>query len=254
MSDPVLSDNGTHWISAIRKTCHLLVWETKVSPILLRESARMKKCSVLGVCLLFSMVAATALAGDNTVILASVDKNLPRKEITVTLPPLVTERYEYYDINGSSENDLLREMRRKGVTGDDGKKYEANTSWHVKWNYDHTHGTDSCSADSFQVIIEIVFRYPKWTRTAEAPQMLTDKWDSYMKHLITHENGHRDMVLEAADELSRAVSDMPPSQTCAQLDREVRILSRTRMNKLNDDERHYDEATNHGATQGAIFP
>ncbi len=205
-------------------------------------------------CLFFMMSAASALAGDNTVILASVEKNLPRREITVTLPPLVTERYEYYDINGISENDLLREMRRKGVTGDDGKKYEANTSWHVKWNYDHTRDTESCSAESFQVTIEIVFRYPKWTRISDAPQTLTDKWDNYMKRLIVHENGHRDMVLEAAAELSRAVSDMPPAQTCAQLDREMRILSRTRMIKLNDDERHYDEATNHGATQGAIFP
>ncbi len=214
----------------------------------------MKKSSVLGVCLLFTMVSATALAGDNTIILASVDRNLSRKEITVTLPPLVTERYEYYDINGSSENDLLREMRRKGVAGDDGKRYEANTSWHVKWNYDHTSDTESCSAESFQVTIEIVFRYPKWTRMADAPQALSDKWDNYMKRLIVHENGHRDMVLEAADELSRVVSEIPPAQTCAQLDQEVRRLSRTRMYKLNDDERYYDEATNHGATQGAIFP
>jgi predicted secreted Zn-dependent protease len=199
-------------------------------------------------------VATTASAGDNTVILANVEKNLPRQGITITLPPLVTERYEFYDINGSTEKDLKQEMRRKGVTGDDGKKYEAITRWLVRWNYDHTRGTESCSADSFQLIIEIVFRYPRWTRMEDAPHALMDKWEGYMKHLTAHENGHRDMVLQAAAGLSRAVSDMPPAQTCAQLDREVRILSRTRMNKLNDDERQYDEATNHGATQGAIFP
>lgn len=214
----------------------------------------MKISSSLIACIIFTIVATNALAGDNPVILANVEKKLPHSDITVTLPPLVTERYEYYDINGSCENELIREMRRKGVTGEDGRKYEANTSWHVKWNYDHTRGTQSCSADSFQVTIEIVFRYPRWTRMEDAPQALADKWDNYMKRLVVHENGHREMVLEAAAELSRAVSDMPPTQTCADLDRAVRFMSRTRMNKLNDDERHYDEATSHGATQGAIFP
>ncbi len=210
--------------------------------------------SVLCVCLIFMLVATTALAGDDTIILANVEQNLPRKEIKAALPPLITERYEYYDINGSCENDLLRDLRKKGVAWDDGKKYESVTSWHVKWNYSHTQDTHTCSADSFQVTVDIIFRYPKWTQIEDAPQMLADKWDDYMNHLLVHENGHRDMAVEAAADLSRAVSDLSPAQTCAELDRAVRILSRTRMNKLNDDERHYDEATNHGATQGAIFP
>ncbi|MGE5173859.1 MAG: DUF922 domain-containing protein [Betaproteobacteria bacterium] len=205
------------------------------------------------VCLIFAMVAVRASACDDSFIVASVEKNLPLQKKTVALPPLVTERYEYYDVHGSCENDVLCDLRRKGITWEDGKKYESVTSWHVKWNYGYNTGTQTCSADSFQVIVDIVFRYPKWTGTEDAPRTLAEKWDYYIKKLIMHENGHRDMAVEAAAELSRAVSEMPPAQTCTELDRAVRILSRTRMNKLNDDERHYDEATNHGATQGAVF-
>ncbi len=207
----------------------------------------------LAVCLIFAMVAVTASAGDDTVIVANVEKNLSLRKKAAALLPLVTERYEYYDVHGSSENDVLRELRRKGIAWENGKKYESVTSWHVKWNYGYTTGTQTCSADSFQVTVDVVFRYPKWTGTEDAPRTLAEKWDYYMKHLVMHENGHRDMAVEAAAELSRAVSQMSPPRTCAELDQEVRTLSRTRMNKLNDDERHYDEATNHGATQGAIF-
>jgi predicted secreted Zn-dependent protease len=208
----------------------------------------------LVVCFIFVMVAATALAGDDTVIVASVEKNLPLQKKIVALAPLVTERYEYYDIHGSCENDLLRELKQKGIAWGDGKKYESVTSWHVKWNYGYTADAQTCSADSYQVTVDIVFRYPKWTPMENAPRSLADKWDNYMKHLIVHENEHRDMALAAAAELSHAVSEIPPAKTCTELDRVVRNLSRARMNKLNDDERHYDEATNHGATQGAIFP
>ncbi|HUI44459.1 MAG TPA: DUF922 domain-containing protein [Nitrospirota bacterium] len=214
----------------------------------------MKILAVLVVCLIFAMVTTTALAGDNTVIVASAEKNLPLRKRTVVLPPLVTERYEYYNVQGSCENDLLCELKRKGIAGGDGKKYESITSWHVRWNYGYTNDAQTCSANSFQVTVDIVFRYPKWMQTGDAPRALTDKWYNYMKNLIVHENGHRDMAVEAAADLTRTVSELSPAQTCAEVDRTVRILSRARMNKLNDDERHYDEATNHGAAQGAIFP
>jgi predicted secreted Zn-dependent protease len=214
----------------------------------------MKIPAVLTVCLISAMAAATALAGDDAVIVASAEKNLPFREKTVAVPPLVTERYEYYDVHGSCENDLLCELKRKGVGWGDGKRYESFTSWHVRWNYGYANEMQTCRADSFQVTVEIVFHYPKWMQTEGVPPPLADKWDNYMKHLIVHENGHRDMAVEAATDLTRTVSEMSPVQTCAQVDRAVQILSRARMNKLNYDERHYDEATNHGATQGAIFP
>lgn len=207
----------------------------------------------LAACLVFALIAVTASAGDDTVVVASVGNNLSLRNKAAALPPLVTERYEYYDIHGSCENDLLRELRRKGVAWEDGKRYESVTNWHVKWNYGHTAGAQTCSADSFQVAVDIVFRYPNWTRTEDAPPTLAEKWDAYMQRLIMHENEHRDMAVEAAAELSRAVSEMSPAQTCVELDQAVRALSYSRMNKLNDDERHYDEATNHGALQGAIF-
>jgi len=214
----------------------------------------MKIPVAFAVCIILVIAAVTALAGDDTVIVASVEKNLPLQGKNVALPPLVTERYEYYDVHGSCESDLQCELKKKGVAWGDGKRYESLTSWYVSWKYGYINDTQTCSADSFHVTVDIVFRYPKWMQTEDAPRPLADKWDNYMKHLIVHENGHRDMAVEAATDLTRTVSEMSPAHTCAEVDRAVRILSRARMNKLNDDERHYDEATHHGATQGAIFP
>ncbi len=207
----------------------------------------------IGICLLFMTIAVTTYAVDGKVVVANVDKNLPLRKKTVAVTPVVTEKYEYYEVGGSCEKDLQCQMRQKGITWYDGKKYDSATSWHVKWDYGYDRGPQTCSADSFRVVVEIIFRYPKWVRTGDVPQPLVNKWDDYMKHLIMHENGHRDMAVEAAAELSRAVAELPPAPTCAALDREVRALSRARMNRLSDDERAYDAATNHGYTQGAVF-
>ncbi len=207
----------------------------------------------IAACLVCVMMAATASAGDKAVMVASVSKNLPVGKKSTTLPPSVTEQYEYYDVQGSCENDLIRDLGKKGIPWDDGKRYESVTSWHVKWHYGYSADSQACSADGFQVNVDIVFRYPRWLRTEHAPLTLAEKWSSYMENLIVHENEHRDMAVEAAEDLSRVISEMPPATTCSDLDRAVRALSHERMKKLNDDERHYDEATNHGATQGAIF-
>jgi predicted secreted Zn-dependent protease len=104
------------------------------------------------------------------------------------------------------------------------------------------------------VFVEIVYRYPKWVRTDDASRPLVEKWDRYMKNLITHENGHRDMVAEAAAELTRAVAGLPPAATCAEIDRKVKALCRERMEKLTEDQKGYDAATEHGVKQGAVFP
>ncbi len=71
---------------------------------------------------------------------------------------------------------------------------------------------------------------------------------------MIHERGHRDLAVAAAEELSRAVGELPPARTCADLDKEVQDLSRLKMKSLNEDEKAYDLYTDHGKKQGAVFP
>ncbi|HWR72283.1 MAG TPA: DUF922 domain-containing protein [Nitrospirota bacterium] len=169
-------------------------------------------------------------------------------------PPLLAEKNEYYEISGCSEHELHHDLKKKCIPGNNGKKFDSITTWDVKWDYDHESAPGTCAAESFMVTVDIIYRYPKWTRTGEVPQLLVEKWDRYLQNLILHEKGHRDMVAEAAAELTRAVADLPPAPTCSQLDRKVRALSRERMEKLKEDQNKYDADTKHGATQGAIFP
>lgn len=198
-------------------------------------------------------VAATCPAGE-TVDVASIDSNTHRQITSRAVPPVVKETYEYYEIEGNSEDQLRSEMCRNGCKWKDGRTYDSVTNWHVKWDYDYDRTPQTCSADSFRATVDITFRYPKWVRTDDVPGPLAAKWDSYMKSLVEHETGHRDMAVEAATELSRAVAGLPPAPTCAELDRAVRSLCHDRLKKLNAEAQEYDEATRHGSVQGAVFP
>jgi predicted secreted Zn-dependent protease len=212
---------------------------------------RLKKGAMLSVLIL--CLTATALAGEDRPIIADLGKGPAPQKKNVT-QPIVIEKYDYYEVGGCCEKDIQCDLKQKCIKWSDGKKYDSITSWKVKWDYGYDRAPETCSVDSFRVTVAISFRFPKWARPGDAPQQLVDKWDSYMKNLVIHENGHRDMAVEVATELSSAVADLPPALTCAEIDREVQKLSRTYMMKLKEDEKEYDAATNHGHTQGAVFP
>jgi len=211
----------------------------------------LKKAIVIS---LVYLTALPAFADDGRIDIASVDRDIYRHQERVVLAPAVREKHVLYEITGYGEKDLRDQMNRQGIAWSDGKKYDSVTSWHVTWDYEHERSLQSCSAETFQATAEITIRYPKWVRTDAAPQELAHKWDGYLASLMEHEQGHRDMVVEAVEDLTRAVALLPAAPTCAELDRRVRSLCHERMAKLNDDAKEYDAATLHGAEQGAVFP
>ena len=204
--------------------------------------------------LLLMTVTATCLA-DERVDTANIDKKaIHQTQRGRTVPPVVKESYEYYEVKGNSEDQLRSELCRNGCKWKDGKTYDSVTNWHVKWDYDYDRSPESCSARSFKVFVDVGFRYPKWVRADDVPGQLVAKWDLYMNSLVEHETGHRDMAVQAAAELARDVAALPPASTCAELDRAVKSLCRERLDRLNDGAKEYDETTHHGSAQGAVFP
>ncbi|MHB8843381.1 MAG: DUF922 domain-containing protein [Nitrospirota bacterium] len=208
----------------------------------------------ISLALLFAVLAVTTSAAEDRVDMASLDRDQSSWINSKVLPPVVTERYEYYEVCGCDEEELHCDLKKKCVRWSDGHKYDSLTSWDVKWGHGYDRALGTCAVDSFKPIIEITFRYPKWKRTDDAPRPLMEKWDRYLKNLIIHENGHRDLVVKAASDLSHDVAQLSSAPTCADLDRNVRSLFRKKMERMNKDQREYDETTKHGNTQGAVFP
>lgn len=199
-------------------------------------------------------MATAAFGADANLKVANIDQNpLVPEAIPPAVTPQVTEKYEYYDIMGQTETDLRRQMSQNGIKWDDGKTYDALTTWNVKWNYGYDSAATGCVAQSFNATVDITFRYPRWIRGNDLVEPLATKWDTYMSNLILHENGHRDMAVQQTADFVRAVSELA-AQSCAELDRQIESLGRDSMAKLNSDERDYDATTIHGTTQGAVFP
>jgi predicted secreted Zn-dependent protease len=69
-----------------------------------------------------------------------------------------------------------------------------------------------------------------------------------------HAKGHRDKTLEVAEGITRAVVEMPPASSCAELHRKAQLLCHDRLEQLDEEKAEYDASTDHGRVTGIAFP
>ena len=204
-------------------------------------------------CFIANLIATDASAGNRAEVAIADKQALSTLHNSVTRP-VFNETIEYYDICGNCEGDLYREMKEKGCTWIDGKKYHSLTSWSLKWDYGYKRTGNTCAAESFQPIVTISIRYPRWKKPDRPQAKLEEKWDSFVLNLKMHEEGHRDMVVEAVSDVVFAVMKLPPQTDCDTLDRKIKKICNNRMYQLENESNRYDSRTDHGLKQGAGFP
>lgn len=75
----------------------------------------------------------------------------------------VDERTEYYEITGSTAQELRRAMDRLRPTDAKGRRFDGHTRWDVRWRYQLTSGERSCALKEFGTSVQIVVTLPNWS-------------------------------------------------------------------------------------------
>ena len=101
--------------------------------------------------------------------------------------------------------------------------------------------------------VNVKFTLPKWKNRGDSNGMLRNKWDKYYMALINHENGHKKFGIGAAEEIESQLIKLS-SKSCKTLEKKANALGKNIIDKYASLEKEYDEETNHGMNNGAIFP
>jgi predicted secreted Zn-dependent protease len=168
-------------------------------------------------------------------------------------PPDVRERVEYYDVAGSSAQEIRHSIDRLRPKADDGERFDAFTRWEVRWDYRYELGESGCAISEFTTSVRIVMTLPRWS-PGLAGSELKKHWEKYYRALVDHERGHADIAVQAAEDIQEQASALPPVSTCLALETAVdgraeEILERHRRKEIA-----YDARTRHGTARGAVFP
>jgi predicted secreted Zn-dependent protease len=168
--------------------------------------------------------------------------------------PVVDVKKDYYWVSGRTARDIRNDLNMKTPVREDGMKYDARTDWFVKWTFWWNESSSLCTIIKVETRADIHYVLPKLRRSGWIPNSLKQKWESYMKALLHHENEHKDLGVRAAREIEKEIGNMAARRACKQLEIDANRLGHKIMKKFNDLEREYDRKTNHGMNDRAVFP
>jgi predicted secreted Zn-dependent protease len=157
----------------------------------------------------------------------------------------VDEAVDTYTVTGSTADEI-----RQSINANRDGDFDAFTSWYLTWQY----STSACDGSGLVVLVEIAYSLPEWDEPPAADAALVDEWNAYMDALLCHEYGHARFGLEAANEVYTELSTIDAGGDCAAQQTQADAAFQRILDDYVAREVAYDEATNHGATMGAVFP
>jgi predicted secreted Zn-dependent protease len=80
------------------------------------------------------------------------------------------------------------------------------------------------------------------------------QFNSYFPALLAHEQGHKRIALDAANQVDRAIADLRPMTDCQALEQEANRTGLAVLESARRREVEYDAITKSGCTQGACLP
>ena len=162
--------------------------------------------------------------------------------------------YACYDVAGSTAQVIRANINANPARPAEpsGAVFDATTRWEFKlvWTFDTSGG--GCRAKSIATSLSITQTFPHWLPT-NADESLQHEWSDYIAALRVHEDGHKQIALDAANDAIQRVRAQTAT-TCKEfnVDAQSAVDAATALGNRRDEQ--YDETTRHGATQGARFP
>lgn len=157
----------------------------------------------------------------------------------------VVDSPSYYKVNGNTIDQAKRQIAQCSPI--ENGKFAAVTVSTINWQFAYYRDpwTNQCKLSNVAVGVHTGFLYPSWSNANQT-------WHTFIQNTVTHEQGHAERDLAAANAILADLQAIPFSD-CATIANTANTLANTRVEALRQENTAYDAHTNHGATQGAHF-
>jgi predicted secreted Zn-dependent protease len=182
---------------------------------------------------------------------------------TPTAPPIInpvdfnsTFKVVTYTVTGKTANELSRSLDAQAISDphEPRSKYYALTEWYVAANWSWKTTGRGCELDRSSISVALTMTLPALaTRQGIASDALT-KWDPFIANTITHEKGHVTRALDGARNYQRELGNLAPLNDCSGMNSRMNEIFKRHLDQIDRINVQYDDETDHGVTQGAVFP
>ena len=169
--------------------------------------------------------------------------------------PAIHDSIQYHDIAGNTEAELLAALRRVSYADPSGDRFAAaNTRWRLRWNLSVQPGKGSCRLLSATAELDVEMNLPRWNAPDGARPDLVKRWDRFAAAVRKHEDGHRDIAIDAVREVADRLHNVTTGRDCAALRKSLGRIAEATVREYRKNEDSYDVTTMHGRAQGVAFP
>lgn len=162
---------------------------------------------------------------------------------------------KYYDVIGSTAEELRRELNLKGVLYDIGKRAAGYTRWDVSWRYRYEPTSTGCMFTDFQSELKSTITLPRWVAGRHiATEATIADWNQFITALRLHEEGHYAHGVRAARDIHTLGQRFQVSEDCSMIARRFNLKANAIIKRYMQEDAEYDKRTELGRTQGAYFP
>jgi predicted secreted Zn-dependent protease len=162
--------------------------------------------------------------------------------------------HDPYRVRGTTHDAIRRSLDRRSTYEDaQGQTWDGGTTWHFRWRWE-TAEDGGCQIVRPALTGDITVTVPALVVPRRTDAGAVDRFAAYLDALWQHEVGHVDRAARAARAGVDSRARLPPATTCAEAQAAAKSTGAAAMKALDAEQRAYDRATDHGATQGATFP
>jgi predicted secreted Zn-dependent protease len=158
----------------------------------------------------------------------------------------------YYDVEGATVEEIAQGLRQRGpLTA--GERFFARTEWTINAEYVWAERDTGCTVEDPVVRVAITITMPRWRAPRGAPPELQGAWNRFERALEGHEQNHARLATEAAEAVRWELATLRfPHCTNAETRARQRVAAI--IETYNERNRLYDRQTQHGVTEGAVWP
>jgi predicted secreted Zn-dependent protease len=158
---------------------------------------------------------------------------------------------EHYTLEGRTARELALDLHAKRPRPE---RFTGWTRWRLRWRFEPRPGPATCRPGTVSVDLDLTTVLPAWTPPPDADPELPGAFQDYLEALTHHEAGHAELAETSARRLGEALRALPPMEDCDALRARAQAVGEAEVAWLREANATFDHHTDHGATQGAIFP
>ena len=169
--------------------------------------------------------------------------------------PAIHDTVQYHDITGNTEAELLAALRRVSYADPSGDRFAAaNTRWRLRWNLSVQPSKNGCRLLAATAELDVEMNLPRWNAPEDARPDLVKRWDRFAAAVRKHEDGHRDIAIDAVHDVADRLQNVTTGRDCASLRKSLGRVAESTVREYREKEDSYDVTTMHGRAQGVAFP